>query len=93
VSILINKGYVYTLLNGACFEYSMQGQDVNAFKYKRQFLLCLRKWIKTYGYPDEHIVKTSTTDTCYDNIVQCKGSVSQLIKERNENLLSVENNN
>jgi hypothetical protein len=33
---------VYTLINGACFEYTMLPSHINAYEYKNKYLLCLR---------------------------------------------------
>ena len=76
-------GYVHTLIQGACFEYKLGINIENDYKYKTQYLLCFRKWIKKTGEPKEHIYYANDEEYCYDNIVNCQNYLSNQ-KRKNE---------
>ena len=40
--IIYADGSVKTLINGACFDYKMEPSIPNVFKFKREYLLCLK---------------------------------------------------
>ena len=71
------NGYVYTLIQGACFQYNLGIDIENIYNYKTQYLLCFRKWIKIYGEPSEHIYYSNDEQYCYDNIVNCPNYLSK----------------
>ena len=69
-------GYVKTLIQGACFEYRLGPNMENIFKYKNEYLLCFKNWIKNSGEPSEHIYYSNEEEYCYDNIVNCHNYLS-----------------
>ena len=81
--MIYTNGTVYTLIQGACFEYKMEDNIVNDYGYKHIRLLCFKNWIKTYGEPSEHIYKSSEETTCFDNIVYCSNYKSVLNYNKN----------
>jgi len=80
------NGYVYTLIQGACFEYKMEDNIKNNYGYNHKRLLCFKNWIKTYGEPSNHIYKSSEENTCFDNIVFCPNYNSVLNYKKNKGL-------
>lgn len=65
------EGFVHTLIQGACFEYFMQGQIINNFGYDSILFLCFRNWKKVYGKPKEHIYDKTEEEVCYEHITKC----------------------
>ena len=80
------SGFVHTLINGACFEYTMEDYVNNEYGFKNEKLLCFRKWIKNSGNPNQHIYVKESSDICYDNIVGCEGYSSDLSSHVNDDL-------
>jgi len=79
------EGAVSTLVNGACFEYLMNEPLLNSFGVRPSYLLCYRKWIKTYGKPDEHLYIDTFGNICYKTYAEC-GQETPLIYDRNKTL-------
>lgn len=69
-------GYVHTFIHGACQDYKLGIGVENIYKYKSQYLLCFRKWIKNSGEPSEHIYYSNDEKYCFDNIVNCPNYLS-----------------
>lgn len=66
---------VFTLINGACFEYKLQKDKTNIYNHINNYLICFRKWIKTSGLPDGHIVSANqNVNTCQTHWVLCDNS-------------------
>lgn len=76
--VIYPSGVVATMLNGACYQYTMKDNIKNKFGFKSTTLLCFKNWIKTYGKPNEHIYIAGEDNTCYDNIVKCSNYSSNL---------------
>ena len=76
IRLISPDGYVHTLIHGACFDYKYGIYIENNYKYKNEYLLCFRNWIKNSGEPKDHIYYSSNEEYCYDNIVNCKNYLS-----------------
>jgi len=72
--LISKKGFVQTLIQGACREAYNQAPIMVLTTMKVRLVTCYRNWIKTSGLPSEHIFTDLTTlEKCFSNDVLCGG--------------------
>lgn len=93
IRMVTPDGYMSTLINGACFDYSLEYKiDVknNAFSYAETKLICFKDWKKTSGDPKEHIYNEDIEQNiCKSHYVLCKGVQSNMIYNRTHSLYNI----
>eukprot|EP01022_Parablepharisma_sp_SALTPOND_P028866 TRINITY_DN71933_c0_g1_i1.p1 TRINITY_DN71933_c0_g1~~TRINITY_DN71933_c0_g1_i1.p1 ORF type:complete len:264 (-),score=20.52 TRINITY_DN71933_c0_g1_i1:109-900(-) len=80
IRMIDTKGYMRTLINGACFS---TGRKKSTQNVKIPETLCYKEWIKKSGEPLNHIYEGKETvkkTTCVDHITQCNGYTHPLYR-------------
>lgn len=90
IRMIDTLGYMYTLINGACFDYYMDYSESNKFSFDQTRLLCFKNWIKTGGIPVEHIYdEVADLNICRSHFVLCTNVTSNFIYNKTKSLYDI----